>query len=87
LLIKIETDGGLVGYGDGVNMIDKGSCRAFADRVKAMPEGFNAFKFGGLGVPSARFAPTLDQSQIRYIATRPWTSSIPISPLPADLPG
>jgi L-alanine-DL-glutamate epimerase-like enolase superfamily enzyme len=55
-------------HGDGVNMIDKGSCRAFADRVKAMPEGFNAFKFGGLGVPSARFAPTLDQSQIRYIA-------------------
>lgn len=54
-------------HGDGVNMMDKASCRAFADRVKAAPEGFNAFKCGGLGVPSARFAPTLDQSQVRYI--------------------
>jgi galactonate dehydratase len=34
----------LYSHGVGMNMLDKGSCKAFADRVKAMPEGFTTFK-------------------------------------------
>ena len=58
-------------HGVGVDMNDKASCRAFADRVRSMPEGFNAFKCSidqPLGVPSARFTPTLDQAQLRVVA-------------------
>src|SRR5438034_774068 len=31
-------------HGNGMLMLDKNSCREFAARVKAMPEGFTAFK-------------------------------------------
>jgi L-alanine-DL-glutamate epimerase-like enolase superfamily enzyme len=58
-------------HGVGLKMLDKGSCRDFAARVKAMPEGFNAFKCSidePLGVPAARFTGTLDQSQLRTVA-------------------
>jgi L-alanine-DL-glutamate epimerase-like enolase superfamily enzyme len=57
-------------HGIGMDMNDKASCRAFAARVKTMPEGFNAFKCGidqPLGIPAARFASTLDQAQLRTI--------------------
>jgi galactonate dehydratase len=58
-------------HGVGMKMLDKNSCREFAARVKAMPEGFNAFKCGidePLGVPAARFTGTLDQAQLRTVA-------------------
>jgi L-alanine-DL-glutamate epimerase-like enolase superfamily enzyme len=58
-------------HGIGVNMLDKASCHAWAQRIKEMPEGFTAFKNGidpVLGVPSARFAPTLSTQQLRNVA-------------------
>jgi galactonate dehydratase len=58
-------------HGIGVNMLDPGSCREWAARIKATPEGFTAFKNGidsVVGVPSARFANTLDSSQLRKVA-------------------
>ena len=58
-------------HGIGLDMLDPASCRAFAQRVKEMPEGFDAFKCGidqVLGVPPARFAPTLESAQLRNVA-------------------
>src|SRR5689334_17633745 len=57
-------------HGQGLNMLDKASCRDWAARVKASPEGFTAFKNnidGPLGVPSGRFAQTLTSKQLRDI--------------------
>jgi len=57
-------------HGIGVNMLDPASCRDWAQRIKQMPEGFTAFKNNidpVLGVPSARFANTLDSEQIRKV--------------------
>ena len=60
-------------YSHGINldMLDKSSCRDWAQRIKAMPEGFTTFKNGIdplLGVPAARFAPTLTTQQLRNVA-------------------
>jgi galactonate dehydratase len=58
-------------HGLNLNMLDKSSCREWAQRIKEMPEGFTAFKNGIdtlLGVPSARFAPTLTTQQLRNVA-------------------
>jgi L-alanine-DL-glutamate epimerase-like enolase superfamily enzyme len=58
-------------HGIGLNMLDKGSCRDWAARIKAAPEGFNTFKIGidsTLGVPSARYAATLTSQQLRNVA-------------------
>jgi galactonate dehydratase len=58
-------------HGIGVNMLDPGSCRDWAARIKAAPEGFTAFKNGIdsiIGVPAARYTATLDSSQLRKIA-------------------
>jgi galactonate dehydratase len=58
-------------HGRDLDMLDKASCRAWAERVKAAPEGFTAFKNGIdriLGVPSARFAGTLTTEQLRNVA-------------------
>jgi galactonate dehydratase len=58
-------------HGLGVDMLDKASCRDWAQRIRAMPEGFTAFKNGidpVLGVPTARYAQTLDSSQLRKVA-------------------
>ena len=58
-------------HGVGLTMLDKASCKAFAERVKEMPEGFTAFKCDispPLGIASARFAYTLDSSQLRNVA-------------------
>src|SRR5436305_4803124 len=52
-------------HGVGLNMLDKASCRDWAQRIKAMPEGFTAFKNGidpVIGTPSARYTYTLDSS-------------------------
>ncbi len=60
-------------YSHGLNldMLDKSSCRDWAQRIKEMPEGFTAFKNNIdplLGVPAARFAPTLTTQQLRNVA-------------------
>jgi L-alanine-DL-glutamate epimerase-like enolase superfamily enzyme len=60
-------------YSHGINldMLDKSSCRDWAQRIKEMPEGFTTFKNGIdplLGVPAARFAPTLTTQQLRNVA-------------------
>jgi galactonate dehydratase len=58
-------------HGLNLNMLDKASCRDWAQRIKAMPEGFTAFKNGidsVLGVPAARFADTLTTQQLRNVA-------------------
>jgi galactonate dehydratase len=60
-------------YSHGINldMLDKSSCREWAQRVKEMPEGFTAFKNNIdplLGVPVARFASTLTTQQLRNVA-------------------
>src|SRR6266851_1507942 len=57
-------------HGIGVDMLDPASCRDWAQRIQQMPEGFTAFKNGidpVLGVPSARFAATLDSAQLRKV--------------------
>lgn len=59
-------------HGLGFNMLDKGSCREWAARIKGMPEGFNAFKNGidpVLGVPAARYANTLMPEDLRKVHT------------------
>jgi L-alanine-DL-glutamate epimerase-like enolase superfamily enzyme len=58
-------------HGIGLNMLDKASCRDWAQRIKAMPEGFTAFKNGidtAIGVPAARYAYTLTSKQLRDVA-------------------
>ena len=60
----------LYSHGSGLNMLDKGSCREWAQRIKAAPEGFTAFKIGvdaPAGIRAARFAFTLDGSQVRRV--------------------
>ena len=58
-------------HGIGLNMLDVASCRDWAQRIKQQPEGFKAFKNSidpVLGVPSARFANTLDRDQLTKVA-------------------
>jgi L-alanine-DL-glutamate epimerase-like enolase superfamily enzyme len=58
-------------HGGVVNALDKGSCRAWAERVSAMQEGFTAFKNDierVAGIPSGRFTPTLTSEQLRNVA-------------------
>ncbi len=58
-------------HGIDLNMLDKSSCRDWAQRIKQMPEGFTAFKNNIdplLGVPAARFAATLTTQQLRNVA-------------------
>lgn len=61
----------LYSHGPADDMLDLAKCRAWAAQVKAMPEGFTAFKFNidpSLGIRSGRFASTLDSEQLRRIA-------------------
>ncbi len=58
-------------HGMGVNLLDTGSCREWAGRIKSAPEGFTAFKIGIdalLGVPAAQYATTIDSEQLRKVA-------------------
>jgi L-alanine-DL-glutamate epimerase-like enolase superfamily enzyme len=58
-------------HGQGVNLLDKASCRDWAQRIKAAPEGFTAFKMNidpVVGVRSGRFANTLESAQLRKVA-------------------
>ena len=55
-------------HGSGLNMLDKGSCREWAARIKALPEGFTVYKNNlheVLGVPSGVYASTLTTQEIR----------------------
>ncbi|MEO6802094.1 MAG: mandelate racemase/muconate lactonizing enzyme family protein [Granulicella sp.] len=55
-------------HGDGVNMLDKGSCKEWAARIRARPEGFTVYKNNlnePLGVPSGVYAAPLTTKQIR----------------------
>src|SRR5204862_7943599 len=57
-------------HGVGLVMLDKQSCRDFAQRVKQMPEGFTAFKCdvaAPAGIQNARYAYTLDSAQLRNV--------------------
>lgn len=60
-------------YSHGVglkDLQDMEQCRAFTDRVKAMPEQFTAFKINidpVIGVPSGRYTTTLDSDQLRRV--------------------
>jgi galactonate dehydratase len=57
-------------HGIGVKLLDTGSCREWAARIKSMPEGFTAFKINidpMLGTPSGRFTATLDSEQLRRV--------------------
>ncbi len=58
-------------HGIGVNLLDRASCRDWAQRIKAAPEGFTAFKINidpVAGVPSGRYAFPLDSTQLRKVA-------------------
>jgi galactonate dehydratase len=58
-------------HGIGLDMLDKVSCRDWAQRVRQAPEGFRAYKNGidgPLGIRAARYTDTLDSAQLRKIA-------------------
>jgi L-alanine-DL-glutamate epimerase-like enolase superfamily enzyme len=61
----------LYSHGLNLKMSDPASCRDWAARVKAAPEGFNAYKIDvhhALGVPVGRYAFSIDGKQARDVA-------------------
>jgi len=55
-------------HGENVNMLDKGSCREWAQRIRARPEGFTVYKNNlnePLGVPQGVYSASLTTQQIR----------------------
>ena len=59
-------------HGIGVDLLDKASCRAWAQRIRSMPEGFTVFKcdaHGVLRLPSGVYADTLSTRQLRDLRT------------------
>jgi L-alanine-DL-glutamate epimerase-like enolase superfamily enzyme len=61
----------LYSHGSIGDIMDPASCREWADRIRKQPEGFTAFKVDvhtAAAIPAARFAGTLDSSQLRRIA-------------------
>ena len=55
-------------HGIGVDLLDKESCRAWAQRIRSMPEGFTVFKRNAhevVRLPSGVYADTLSTSQLR----------------------
>jgi galactonate dehydratase len=57
-------------HGIGVKLLDQASCRDWAARIKAAPEGFTAFKISidpMLGVRGGRYASSLDSTQVRNV--------------------
>jgi len=58
-------------HGIGLDLLDKQSCREWAQQVREAPEGFTVFKIAidrVAGVAPARFANTLTSEQLRRIA-------------------
>ena len=61
----------LYSHGVGLKPMDTASCREWAARIKAAPEGFTAFKIDvhhALGVPMGRYTFSIDGAQIRNVA-------------------
>jgi galactonate dehydratase len=59
-------------HGIGVDLLDKASTRAWAQRIRAMPEGFTVFKCNAhevLRIPSGTFTDTLTTKQLRDMRT------------------
>lgn len=59
-------------HGEGLNMLDKDSCKDWAQRIRARPEGFTVYKNNiheVLGIPSGEFSNTLTTQQIRNVRT------------------
>lgn len=59
-------------HGIGLNMQDKNSCREWAARIRALPEGFTVYKndiSSALGIQAGVFANTLTSRQLRQVAT------------------
>ena len=59
-------------HGIGVDLLDKASTRAWAERIRAMPEGFTVFKCNAhevLRIPSGTFTDTLTTKQLRDMRT------------------
>ncbi len=60
-------------YSHGVllkDALDPAACRDWAQAIRRLPEGFNAFKIDIhpiIGVPAAKFADTLDSAQLRNV--------------------
>jgi len=57
-------------HGEDLNMLDKTSCREWAARIRARPEGFTVYKNNiheVLGLPSGVFANALSTQQIRNV--------------------
>jgi L-alanine-DL-glutamate epimerase-like enolase superfamily enzyme len=60
----------LYSHGSNVDMLDKGSCREWAQRVRSAPEGFTAYKISFdsyIGIAAARYATTLTPAQVRTV--------------------
>ena len=59
-------------HGIGVDLLDKASCRAWAQRIRSMPEGFTVFKCNAhevVRLPSGVFADMLTTQQLRNMRT------------------
>ena len=59
-------------HGIDVDLLDKASCRAWAQRIRSMPEGFTAFKCNAhevVRLPSGVYADTLTSKQLRDMRT------------------
>ena len=57
-------------HGIGLDMLDKASCRAWAERIRQLPEGFTVYKNNIheiLHVPSGVYANTLTTAQLRDV--------------------
>ena len=64
-------------HGIGLNMLDQASCRDWAQRIKAMPEGFTAFKNSidpVAGRAAGAFANTLDHAAAAQSRRRAYTN-------------
>jgi L-alanine-DL-glutamate epimerase-like enolase superfamily enzyme len=59
-------------HGENLNMLDKASCKDWAARIRARPEGFTVYKNNlheVLGIHSGEFTNTLTTQQIRAVRT------------------
>ena len=58
-------------HGIDLDMLDTGSCRAWAQRIRQAKEGFTAFKISidpVLRIAPAKYTPTLSPAQVRTVA-------------------
>jgi L-alanine-DL-glutamate epimerase-like enolase superfamily enzyme len=74
----------IYGHGNVANMLDKGECRAWVDRVRSEPEGMNTFKFTGLipangAPPRSAAGPTVNTAAFGALFRRPGKGGFPYS--------